>query len=358
MNPSPYPFERWPRVTREAVRALAFQQQLKRRLRAWMATWDARLQIVDAIVTGPRISAELGDHEPGSYQVVLSGGLEGPWSVLELDGALASAWLSVLLGLDLEAGRPLSELEVSRLDMAFLDILSRGEPHLLWTRSGNAMAALQGIFRRDERLIEARVEAVWELGDRQVRGVMRWLGSVAAAARMAATAEHPRGLPDWVLEALVVCVSLGHFPLELETVERLECGDILLVDPLPERGEEDVLSPVAVFPVGLEREARAGRLTRLGEHRAVQIEERAMTESYGIKEALRKAPLALRVELGRVEMSAEKLARLDAGQVLDLGIPLDALVSLYVGERCVGRGELVDVEGQIGVRVVDWEPEG
>ncbi len=45
------------------------------------------------------------------------------------------------------------------------------------------------------------------------------------------------------------------------------------------------------------------------------------------------------------------LARLEPGGALALGVAKDGAVVLRAGERCVARGQLVDIDGALGVRV-------
>ena len=51
-------------------------------------------------------------------------------------------------------------------------------------------------------------------------------------------------------------------------------------------------------------------------------------------------------------MSVEELASMQVGQVIGLGIPIGEPVELHAGGRRLGRGELVNVEGTLGVRVL------
>lgn len=71
-------------------------------------------------------------------------------------------------------------------------------------------------------------------------------------------------------------------------------------------------------------------------------------------EAMREdeIPVTLCFDLGRLEMPLGELRRLGAGSVLELPGPADAPVRLTVGGRCIGTGELVEVEGHAGVRVL------
>ncbi len=66
---------------------------------------------------------------------------------------------------------------------------------------------------------------------------------------------------------------------------------------------------------------------------------------------LRQLPVELVCELGRVTMSGRELLELRPGAVLPVGRPLAGPVDLTVGGRLVARGELVEIEGEIGVRV-------
>ena len=63
-------------------------------------------------------------------------------------------------------------------------------------------------------------------------------------------------------------------------------------------------------------------------------------------------PVRLCFDLGRLDMTLGELRRLGPGAVLELPAPADAAISLTVGGRCVGQGELVEVAGHAGVRVV------
>ena len=59
------------------------------------------------------------------------------------------------------------------------------------------------------------------------------------------------------------------------------------------------------------------------------------------------------VEMGRVEISAMDLMQLGSGDVLTLHKPCGGLVSVRAAGRLVARAELVDVDGETGVRLVE-----
>lgn len=68
---------------------------------------------------------------------------------------------------------------------------------------------------------------------------------------------------------------------------------------------------------------------------------------------LRELPVQVICEIGRVTLSAREVLELRAGAVLPVGRPLAGPVDLTAGGRLLARGELVDVEGEIGIRVTE-----
>lgn len=67
---------------------------------------------------------------------------------------------------------------------------------------------------------------------------------------------------------------------------------------------------------------------------------------------LNDIPLQIAVELSRVPITAEEVVALKIGQVLDLNKVPGEPVDLSVNGKIVARGELVEVEGHLGVRIL------
>jgi type III secretion protein Q len=63
-------------------------------------------------------------------------------------------------------------------------------------------------------------------------------------------------------------------------------------------------------------------------------------------------PVQLTFEVGRLEITLAELRRLGPGSVLELGRDIAEPVRISAQGRPVGQGELVDVEGMVGVKVV------
>ena len=70
-------------------------------------------------------------------------------------------------------------------------------------------------------------------------------------------------------------------------------------------------------------------------------------------DAIGDVPVLVRVEIGEARMPAREWAAVGAGDVVALGRRVGESVVLRVGGVPVARGDLVDVEGEIGVRIVE-----
>jgi type III secretion system YscQ/HrcQ family protein len=175
-----------------------------------------------------------------------------------------------------------------------------------------------------------------------------------------------RVAPDLRLSLLVGQTDLTHADLEL-----LESGDVMIVEQpalmwhegrirgsLRLRvgdGDESLILGDAAGDAASTIKVVVGSVT-IGESREVDerlimqedIEgEDAPTLDNGIDDLM----LTVRVELATRRLRLGELARLRANQVLDLGcVPTDP-VDLVVDGRRVARGELVDIEGRLGVRI-------
>ena len=66
---------------------------------------------------------------------------------------------------------------------------------------------------------------------------------------------------------------------------------------------------------------------------------------------LASAPIEIVAELGRFAVRADELVVIGPGAVLPFGAPRSTAVELRIGERTWARGELVDVDGRLGVRL-------
>jgi flagellar motor switch protein FliM len=83
----------------------------------------------------------------------------------------------------------------------------------------------------------------------------------------------------------------------------------------------------------------------------VERDKSSPNEGETLTDVLLDTPVVVRVELGAVSMSAREWARLGTGDVIETGQRIAEPVVLRIAGREVGRGELVNVDGQVGVRI-------
>lgn len=100
----------------------------------------------------------------------------------------------------------------------------------------------------------------------------------------------------------------------------------------------------------------AERFVLSGESDALCAMEAGMSEAVAAQtlvDAVGDIPVVVRVEIGEATMTAREWAALCPGDVVTLGRRAGELVVLRAGGVPVARGELVTVDGEVGVRVVE-----
>ncbi|WDR04279.1 flagellar motor switch protein FliN [Devosia algicola] len=70
-------------------------------------------------------------------------------------------------------------------------------------------------------------------------------------------------------------------------------------------------------------------------------------------EAVFDVPVRISVVLGRTKMPVSNLLKMDVGTVIELNRQVGEAVEIYVNERLVARGEIVLVEGRLGVTMTE-----
>lgn len=167
-------------------------------------------------------------------------------------------------------------------------------------------------------------------------------------------------------------MSLGGTPLALRVVwcttavrarevAELAAGDAFMLGEggpslgasgVPE-GRVELLSPSGEMGL-LARTDGPSKLVFEGELVSSSWSEAGMKEDTGKTEvALADAPVVVRVEIGAAEMPAREWASLAKGDVVSLHKRLGEAVSLRVSGVEVARGELVQIDGEVGVRILE-----
>ena len=193
---------------------------------------------------------------------------------------------------------------------------------------------------------------------------------------------------------LTLTGRLGLATLESEELLRLEPTDILLFTApgltLTSGETPQLAGPIELAHSGWDRSLGAlrGSLEDDGKQMRVRVEEQIPPACHRIEEVLLNSPsippedpestatglesspgsqtsgqelalgtpVQLRVELGQIKMTLRELSEISTGQILNLQKAPSAPVSLVVDDRVIGRGEIVQVEGELGVRISSLGP--
>lgn len=200
------------------------------------------------------------------------------------------------------------------------------------------------------------------------------VGHDAFAARVVVSrgAALPCTAPPWDARALA---ALGPTPLAMPIVAcatfataaevaTLRMGDALVLRrdlwPLSREAGGAAVGPVLLAApssdLGLSAKlGEDGRLVLGGKLEPLLAAEAHMDsdEKDAVVAALGEVPVVVRVEIGEALMAARDWASLGRGDVVALGRRVGALVLLRVGGVPLARGELVELDGEVAVRIVE-----
>jgi flagellar motor switch protein FliM len=332
-----------------------------------------------------------------------------PRGFLEVELSLAHAAIDELLGGvgDSVALRPLTEIEEGVITFVVIEVLKSLAPAIV---PGLPRIRLDAMAPKVEDVFGALAEeghvAVVQLNAAigSHHGYLRLLipesvlsmmnPPVGTPERRARTAAYAKahlarlaGVKTWLR------AEIGRAQLGAADFAGLEPGDVLLVDELTcrshEGGEGSARLKVGMGRVGhldaqlaldegryqakisgisygqetLETRGPSERDEEAGEALLEDHDEEHTDPHRGPRgldvsdsnegaELLNDIPLQIAVELSRMPVTAEQVVSLRVGQVMDLGRVPGEPVDLSVNGKVVARGELVEVEGHMGVRIL------
>lgn len=132
--------------------------------------------------------------------------------------------------------------------------------------------------------------------------------------------------------------------------------------PTPEESEKMIDELEDISGLGEDEEAPKGGKPEYEEADAADVpppdedlmmadeeEEAASEEVLGLAADV---PVQIVAVLGKKSVSMRDLAKLRLGEVIELSRPLNEVVDLVAGNRLIAKGELVDVDGKMGVRII------
>ena len=324
-----YPFDQLPKLTRGQARAQSA-------VAGWLAARPSTGKLA-ALVGGPVrvvLAQASADPHAGRAELRIAG---VTIDVLGSSRAIRRLAQKLLGGpAELDAPRPLTQLEqsvwalvvataVEDLGIA-AEVVPGGEPPASRAGAGeaNPRSAAHGALA---------VALDVQLGDIAC-------GFEIHAPALELRMPPPRPLPGWAARAtLDVPVVLGRCALHADDVGRLAVRDIITLER-PAGDAELVIFGGAVGLRGTPNAVSAAASTGYVP-RDMSLPDDAHVE--------------LTVALGTTQLSLRQVLDLAVGQVVQLGRPLAGPFELRAAGRIVGRGELVDVDGELGVRIVSIE---
>jgi type III secretion system YscQ/HrcQ family protein len=375
---SAFPYRRWPRVSRaeaSLVRRLlrAFAGDALQRARAEA---EALLGLPLRIVPGaPRLlPAAEALAALGPPQVVLwlerRGAARALPVAVELAPELGALLIDRVLGGD---GRP------GHVPGEALDDLSLG---VLAYLAARAAAAAGGELQvrgaatgkaAGNAFVDAPV-LVWpfalQLDARDCGGLRVFAGEQGAALLEGATAaERPRGVPPTLAGVPVtLCGHAARVTLLESELAALASGDVVIPDRCELARDGRVFAGRAYLHVigaraGFLCNARGSELAieqldvtgdmTMSEGKRIETQALELDTGGDALRAAADAPIELCLELARFTLPLGELSALRPGEVLSTGRAIGEHVALSAGGRTFARGELCEVDGEIGVRIAE-----
>lgn len=195
-------------------------------------------------------------------------------------------------------------------------------------------------------------------------GMLRVFIAEATARALAAREQTAARRNDVASLEVVLCAHAARVVLTRRELASLAIGDVIVPDRCAlARDGRSYTGAIELHAIGSRRvlvRAKADAATLTLEAVAGDGED-AMGEGKRIETAAVDAsarlgddvPLELCLELARFNLPIGELSALAPGEVLSTGRPIGEQVALSIAGRVVARGELVEIDGEIGMRVLE-----
>lgn len=359
-----FPWQSLPRIGRNEVTLLAQLGELvdASRLHATREALAALLDVEVSVASGPLGVVARGQLASVLAPTLVAVALERPGArvAIELEPGVALALVDRVLGG--EGVAPPGPALPSAIEQGVLAFVGARAAH------GSGFVLVDVVTTREglSAWLGEDTCAWWSLGVS--------LGARASRARLWVPARTlaSLGRPSRALRAslgdvgVLLRARVGRARLPAAEVAALETGDVILPDELlaervgeaPRWSEARLVARTGATVVELVREGDAWCVRAVrGAHGAgsATIVEDAMSEAELVRTdelaEIAEVPVELAIELGRIELRVRELAALVPGRVISARIPVGREVELRAGDRVVATGELVDIDGELGVRI-------
>lgn len=320
--------------------------------------------------------------EPAGVFATFTFGSEAAISI-ELDVQFAARLVDRMLGGE---GAPPEQLRsLTTAERAVVEFLYLASVNELNTQSGEPLVRLQSVGDHRPDWKRGLVVSL-RIGVGEITGLSRvYLNRKSLTAlddvvrRLQAARESAsftiEELPRYArfVPELGVAVLIGKTDVTPQELFDLEPGDVMAVEWPTVRWREQRVSGSLLLRVGDGDEAWiVGELSEIGNVGSLAVrvnavnteapsrfaerlkmeEETEVVEAPGEGASLIEAVMvSVRVELAARRLQLDELSRLRRNQIFDLGCNATDPVDLVVDGRRIASGELVDIEGRLGVRI-------
>ena len=327
--------------------------------------------------------------------------------IVDLDLIWSHYAIDLLLGGKGQSGRihrPLSEIEQGVLSFILLKTLAHFTQS--WVTGQELALSLDGFAAKPDELerFTSAESSYYLVGVRILSGKCRGYARILIPQELvsahfnAAPQQHSGGEVEqaYIRQQLnclgegeiVGCVEIAEIDLDASDIANLEVGDIIVLENHQVSLNSDVLSGEAFVRLGMGKNGGLrGRLLLDDDRPRMEIieikvqeepaEVNAMGSEEGVEEVinengavkpqalddsgdnlleteglLRDVPAPIVVELGRIRLNTSQVVRLRRGQILRLPRGSNDPVDLVVNGKLFARGELIEVDGELGVRLL------
>lgn len=201
------------------------------------------------------------------------------------------------------------------------------------------------------------------LGDCRVVGYV-WLSSESFLALCDAGPWRTIAAPLPTLFALAIAVPLGRLQLPIVQVRGLRTGDVLVLEQayfnaqgagyvqvgtqrLQGRIDDDT-GPLCLTLTSIEDTSMDEEFS--APHYSEYEEDEPVVDVFG-HEPFDELSMALNVRCGTLNLTLGELRNLAPGSVLGIAGYAPGMAGLYYGDRPIGQGQLVEVDGRLGLQL-------
>jgi type III secretion protein Q len=179
------------------------------------------------------------------------------------------------------------------------------------------------------------------------------LGFIANSFRLLPSLPQP--VNSWSTLPLHLALTVGWTSLALNDIRGLAMGDVVLLDECFISDSFDCIVVMLGPKRAIEARIEGTRLCLIEEKEGIledfEEDEADNPEALESSASLDDLPVRLRFDLGERVVPLSELQTLGPGYVLELGREIRRAVTIRANGCVIGEGELIDIDGRIGVSI-------